>query len=198
MKFNTSVAALICGLSTTAWAGAPTDSVQDPQGAYREGASINDGSGDTGNASEQLTGWQYLNGQAMPSDQNATADGQVALPEESGNDQIASLQSPIEDDDQSLSSDNDPSSSSENSSENYMARNYMASQQPAGLDAITGGMRDKLVVILPEGWQGSVPDLLAALADASDAAEILILKADGEGADMSSESSEADETSDSK
>jgi hypothetical protein len=198
MKFNTSVAALICGLSTTAWAGAPTDSVQDTQGAYREGASVNGGSGDTGDTSEQLTGWQYLNGQATPSDQNATADGQVALPEESGNDQVANLQSPIEDDDGSLSSDNDPSSSAENNSENYMARNSMAREQPAGLDALIGGMRDKLVVILPEGWQGSVPDLLAALQDSSDAAEILILKPDGQDADMSSESSEGDETPDSK
>ncbi|HEX4985977.1 MAG TPA: hypothetical protein VFV71_07890 [Burkholderiales bacterium] len=43
--------------------------------------------------------------------------------------------------------------------------------------ALTG---DKIVVILPKGWGGSVPDLLAALEDASDDAEIVVLSHKGE------------------
>jgi hypothetical protein len=191
MKFKTSVAVVICGLSTAAWAGAPTDSVQDSQGAYREDASVNDPSADDGNTGEQMAGWQYLNGQATPSGQNSTAVGQAAPPEDSGNDQMANLQSPNEDDDQSPSPASDSPFGSESDSN-------VAGEQPTGLDAIIGGTRDKLVVILPEGWQGSVPDLLAALEDSSDTAEILILRPDGQSADMSSESSEDEDAPDSK
>jgi hypothetical protein len=195
MKFKTSVAALVCGLSAAAWAGAPTDSVQDSQGVYREGASVNGPSPDNANTGEQLTGWQYLNGQETPSDQNSP---QAALPEDSGNDQMANLQSPNEDDDQALSSDNDSSIGSASNSEDGNSEDAIAGEQTTGLDAITGGTRDKLVVILPEGWQGSIPELLAALEESSDAAEILILKPDGQSADMGSESFEGEETPDSK
>ena len=50
--------------------------------------------------------------------------------------------------------------------------------KPATLEDFRAATQDKLVVILPSGWQGSVPQLLAALEKNADAAEVLILSQD--------------------
>ena len=55
--------------------------------------------------------------------------------------------------------------------------------QPSNLEDFKAATQDKLVVILPSGWQGSVPHLIAALEDNSDVSEILILSQDEQASD---------------
>ena len=52
--------------------------------------------------------------------------------------------------------------------------------KPATLEDFRAATQDKLVVILPSGWQGSVPQLLSALEQNADAAEVLILSQDAD------------------
>jgi hypothetical protein len=49
--------------------------------------------------------------------------------------------------------------------------------KPATLEDFKAATQDKLVIILPTGWQGSVPQLISSLEGQSDA-EILILSQD--------------------
>jgi len=131
--------------------------------------------------------------QAATDDSSSDTD-QTANAEESGDDQTAMSEEP--DDQTALSEDavdSDQSAASEEQGGNdQLAQDSddadlmaMANQQtragtfkPATLEDFKAATQDKLVVILPSGWQGSVPQLIATLQEQSDASEILILSQD--------------------
>ena len=198
MKLSTSIAALIVGFSPAVlWAGAAADSAQDQPQTTQQSGAISEPMTDTANAAaasantdaQSGTQWQYMNGEPMPSGSQAAAAQSGT--EQGNNDQAAS-------DDQSSSGDQ--AANSENASEDdqdLMAK-LPESQSPGNqaLQDIPGGVENKVVVILPRDWQGSLPELIAALEQTSEAAEILVLKREGDEEDMSqnSDDSESSET----
>jgi hypothetical protein len=113
-----------------------------------------------------------------------SGDDQTAMSEESGDDQTAMSEDPV-DSDQSAASEEQGGNdqlAQDSDDADLMA---MANQQtragtfkPATLEDFKAATQDKLVVILPSGWQGSVPQLIATLQEQSDASEILILSQD--------------------
>jgi hypothetical protein len=220
MKLRTSIVALIVGFSPAAvWAGAATDPVQDAQEAHQGGAAENDSantnakaSNETAdarpgaaNTSDESAGWQYMNGRAMPSEGETESD--QAASDEMRAEQVAieeideMADSQASGDDQSATGDSTASADDVMGNEQEFMANLPDSRRDdsatMGLQGIPGGVEDKLVVILPRDWQGSLPDLIAALEQTSEATEILVLKREGQSDDMSSENSEDADTSDS-
>jgi hypothetical protein len=199
MNLKTSIAALVVALAPAAvWAGAATDSAQNPQEAYKDGASVNAPSTDTGNATDEAAGWQYVNGQATLSDAQAEDS-------RNGMSETASADDPSANDqanDQTGNSDdaigNDFYANLDSSRDDAQLSGDSATGRLSGrLEDVIGNTSDKVVIILPVGWQGSIADLVAALERTSDA-EILVLKPDGQQADMSSDGTENEETPDSQ
>ena len=198
MNFKTSIAALVVALApAAAWAGAATDSGQNSQEAYNDSASVNDPSADTGNRTDQSAGWQYVNGQATPSGSGAENSPNGISDTASADDPSANDQT----NDQTGNSDdaigNDFYANLDSSRDDAQLSEDNATGRLSGrLEDVIGNTSDKVVIILPVGWHGSITDLVAALEEASDS-EILVLKPDGEQADMSSDS-EGEETPDSR
>ena len=194
---------MLFGLSTTAaWAA---DAVQAPDDANQPQPSGSGPSSSAGNSGDEQSGWQYLNGKSASftdsngADQTANDDSsagsdQSANSEEASGDYQSANSEDASYNDQTAESDDavgtDQSAEAEDTSENGQALSLQDFRTPT---------KDKLVVILPEGWAGSLPDLLAGLKDNSDAAEILVLNQDGQDADVTSSlSDEEDEFSASK
>ena len=208
MKLRTSIAALIVGFSPAAvWAGAATDSVVNPQEAHQQGAAVSDpaNTNDTAakktpdpsarNVEEESGGWQYMNGRALPGEHEGMQSEQAAN-EETGAEQVAVDEMAAE----QAAGDDQANAESVTGSESDLMANLPGSRsddQTMGLQGIPGGVEDKLVVILPRDWQGSLPDLLAALEQTSETAEILVLKREGQPDDMSPENAEEADRSDS-
>jgi len=194
MNLKLSIAALVVALApAAAWAGAATDSAQDPPEAYKDVSSVNDPSTDTGNEPDQSSGWQYVNGQATPSgpaaDNTPSGSPDTASADDETNDQIANSEDAI---------GNDFYANLDSSRDDEQLSGDNATGRLSGhLENIIGNTSDKVVIILPVGWQGSIAQLVAALEGASDS-EILVLKQDGEQADMSSDPIEGEETPDSR
>ena len=190
MNLKTSIAALLVALApAAAWAGA--DSAQDAPEAYKDVSSVNDPSADTANAPDESAGWQYVNGQATPSgaqaDGSASGISDTASADEQTNDQTGNSEDAIGNDFYAnLDSSRD---------EEQLSGDDATGRLSGNLENIIGNTSDKVVIILPVGWQGSIANLVAALEGASDS-EILVLKPDGEQADMSSDP-EGEETPDS-
>ena len=190
MNLKTSIAALVVALApAAAWAG--TDSAQDAPEAYKDVSSVNDPSADTGTAPDESAGWQYVNGQATPSgaqaDSSASGISDTASADEETNDQTGNSEDAIGNDFYAnLDSSRD---------EEQLSGDDATGRLSGNLENIIGNTSDKVVIILPVGWQGSIANLVAALEGASDS-EILVLKPDGEQADMSSDP-EGEETPDS-
>lgn len=197
MNLKTSIAALVVALTPAAvWAGAATDSAQNPQEAYKDGASVN-GQSDTGNATDESAGWQYVNGQATLADEEAE-NSQNGMSETSTDDTAANDQTY----DQTGNSDdaigNDFYANLDSSRDDAQLSEDNATGRLSGrLEDVIGNTSDKVVIILPVGWQGSIADLVAALEQTSES-QILVLKPDGQEADVSSDETENEETPDSQ
>ena len=193
MNLKTSIAALVVALTpAAAWAGAATDSAQDSPEAYKDVSSVNDPLADTANVPDESAGWQYVNGQATPSGSeadSASGSSDTASADEQTNDQTGNSEDAI---------GNDFYANLDSSRDDEQLSGDNATGRLSGhLENIIGHTSDKVVIILPVGWQGSIAQLVAALEGASDS-EILVLKPDGEQADMSSDSTEGEETPDSR
>ena len=194
MKLKPLAAAVLFALSATAaWAADSVQTSDDATPAQTVGAAP---SSSIENVSEDQIGWQYLDGQIQAAASD-TASGDQSANEaiSSGDDQTASSED-VDDRDQSAmsedASDSDQSAAvdeedgndqvaEDSAGDDLMA---MASPQsrvgtfkPATLEDFKAATQDKLVVILPSGWHGSVSELIATLQDKSDA-EILILSQD--------------------
>ena len=180
MKLNSLAAAVIISLATSAaWAA---DAVQSPDDAGQAQA-VPGTSAANANGEEQIS-WAYLNGQAVASTDAEDSTRSAKAEAADADDQAAMSEDDANGDDQSAASEDatpaDRTAASETRHGNF---------QPATLEDFKAATQDKLVVILPTGWQGSVPQLLAALEDNADAAEVLILSQDGD-ADANAEEGE--------
>ena len=106
------------------------------------------------------------------------------MEDSSGNDQTAMSDDPGESDQSAAAEEeeNDQVAAEDDAGGDMMAMATPGSRsgsfKPATLEDFRAATQDKLVVILPSGWQGSVPQLLAALEQNADAAEVLILSQD--------------------
>jgi hypothetical protein len=197
MKLKTAIAVLVVGLCPAAvWADAEKDSSQQPQASEQHNSSAGGTPAESAQSNGKTTGWQYVDGQAARADRGT----QSAPPQRSsdsanaGNAGKARNAESAESAESNSSNDQDQDQSAavESGSEQEMG-----GDQSTQLQGIPEGMEDKLVVILPTNWQGSLRDLLAALEQTSQASEILVLRREGQDADMSSENSgDVDDTSD--
>ncbi|MFL6579468.1 MAG: hypothetical protein ACJ8G2_01895 [Burkholderiales bacterium] len=180
MKLKTAIAVLVVGLCPVAvWAGAEQDSAPQPQ-ASEQKSSASDASGESAQNNGKVIDWQYVNGRA--------ADKRGMQSAQPGSDADSTSAADAEDSDGAQ----DQSASEEAGQDQAMGGQSMQ------LEGIPEGLEDKLVVILPTNWQGSLRDLLSALEQTSQDSEILVLKRGDQDADMSSQDSAEDveETSD--
>lgn len=199
MKLKPSVVAVMFALSAPAAWAADSDSsnsVQFIDASNPTPAAGSPPSSSTENAPDDTNAWKYLNGQqaaagsASGADQSASSessggDDQSATAEDaSGNDQTAMSEDSGESDQSAAAADeeNDQVAAEDSAGDDMMAmatpEPRSGSFKPATLEDFRAATQDKLVVILPNGWQGSVPQLLAALEKNADAAEVLILSQD--------------------
>jgi hypothetical protein len=196
MKLKPLVAAVVFALSTTAaWAADSVEAADDATPAQTVGAAP---SSSIENVGEDQIGWQYLDGQmraaasdtASGSDQSAneassSGDDQAASSEGLSDSDLSATSEDASDSDQSAAVDEEDGNdqvAEDSAGDDLMA---MASPQtrsgtfkPATLEDFKAATQDKLVVILPSGWHGSVAELIAVLEGKSDAAEILVLSQD--------------------
>ena len=213
MKLKPLVAAILFALSASAaWTADSAQAPDDATPAQAVGAAP---SSSTENASEDQIAWQYLNGRAATSGAASASDQSANEDRSGGDDQAASSDSLNDSDRSATSedaSDSDQAAMSEDASDNDKSAAVdeedgndqvaedsadddlmaMASPQtragtfkPATLEDFKAATQDKLVVILPAGWHGSVSELIASLQDKSDA-EILILSQDEDPDDSDS------------
>ena len=182
MKLKTAFAVLVIGLCPAVSWAAEQDSAQPPQPAAQ--------TQDTG----KTTGWQYVNGRATDAERGMQ-DAQSANGSTSGNVAAAATA----DDDSAGDQDQlaATESAQQQSAQEESAQDQAMPDQSMRLQGIPEGLEDKLVVILPADWQGSLSDLLAALEETSQDSEILVLKRDTQQEDMSSQdSNDMEDTSD--
>lgn len=191
MKLRPSVVALMFALSATAaWAADPSSNAEPKSGAS------NSASSSVESAAADAKVWKYVNGQKS-ADSAGGADQSANSGSASGNDQSARAEDSRGNDQAAMSEDSSEgnSTAAQDEQEDQVAAEepggdaLMAmatpgsstqSFQPATLADFTAATQDKLVVILPSGWQGSVPQLLAALEQNANAAEVLILSHDAQ------------------
>ena len=185
MKRKPMVVAVLLALSTApAWAADESQAQADASQAVSDG---NTPAANAGAPADEQISWQYVNGQSAnrestdDSDQAAatsedasdrdqlansedTSDGDQSAEAEDagGSDQAASAE---ESDDESQSAksedaDEDQAAEADDSTGSNQAANSdvtRGSFQPSNLEDFKAATQDKLVVILPSGWQGSVP-----------------------------------------
>ena len=201
MKLKPLAVAVMFALSAPAAWAADSDnsnSVQYIDGSNPTPVVGNAASSSRENAAPDAISWKYLNGQKSGADSASGAD-QSAISESSGgndrsaraedssgNDQPAMSDDPSESDQSAAAEadENDQISAEDAADGDMMAMATPGSRSgsftPATLEDFKAATQDKLVVILPSGWQGSVPQLLAALEQNADAAEVLILSQDAD------------------
>jgi hypothetical protein len=196
MKLKTAIAVLAVGLCPAAvWAAAEKDSSQQPQASEQHASSAGGASAESAQSNGKTTGWQYVDGRAASADHGVQSSSPQSSSDSAnaGNATNATNTGSVESAESNSSNDQDEDQSTavESGSE------QLGGDQSTQLQGIPEGMEDKLVVILPTNWQGSLRDLLAALEQTSQASEILVLRREGHDDDMSSEdSSDVEDTSD--
>ncbi|HXF16642.1 MAG TPA: hypothetical protein VN496_06535 [Burkholderiales bacterium] len=198
MKLKTAIAVLVVGICpAVVWAGADKDSSQQPQASDQHNSSAGGASAESAQSNGKTTGWQYVDGRAASAERGVQNTQQPQGSSDSANAANAGQATNAE------SAESAESNSSNDQDEHQSAAVESGSEQQMGgdqstqLQGIPEGMEDKLVVILPTNWQGSLRDLLAALEQTSQASEILVLRREGQDDDMSSEdSSDVEDTSD--
>jgi hypothetical protein len=172
MIYRSVIVAFVFGLSSAAaWAGTESGGGNGAQQTQERGHAAEGPSA--------ASDWQYVNGSPTPSDK------------EMGSNTPADLQNAGSADEQDQAADSG-SSQAEQQSSDSTNRNTEADQS-VGIQGLPDGIQDKLVVILPNDWQGSLPDLLAALERTSESAEILVLKRQDQDEGDSAENSDEDD-----
>lgn len=179
MKLKTSVAAVIVAFTATgAWAGPAGTSQADSGEPEATAAQPSAASAATTEALE----WKFVNGQAAGSEnpagssQAATTDAQdgsdqaAAAEEQGGSDQAANSEEPSDGGQAAMSEDE--------SGQSARSEDQDESGQSANSDNPMANMKDKVVVIIPRDWKGSIPDLIAALEASPDAKDIVIVQQD--------------------
>ena len=193
MKFKPLAVAVMFAVSAPpAWADSDnSNSVQYIDDANSTPSARSPTSASKEKAAGDAIAWKYVNGQKSAagsasgmeqsqSKASSGADVQSARAKESGNDQAAMSEDPSD----QAQGENDEVAAEDAAGDDMMAMATPGSRsgsfQPATLEDFRAATQDKLVVILPSGWQGSVPQLLAALEQNADAAEVLILSQDAD------------------
>jgi hypothetical protein len=193
-RLRTSVAAVALTLSAGAWAMTPLD--QSSQGAYpSQGAST--AQDDFGNEvqSRDFSGTSELENSGrgsslskegssakMQEDENSAAGNPWNQSEsdsyESVQDQAAANQDaygwPVG------SSETPSTISSDVAGSGYTTDSDLTASSEAGTQD------DQLVVIVPEDWEGSVPELIAAIEQSSDESALVVIDGEASGDDASS------------
>ena len=200
MKLKPSVLAVMVALSAPAWAADSdsSNSVQYIDDSNSTPSASSPASASTEKSAGDAIVWKYVNGQksaagsASGADQSASrkssgGDAHSARAEDSSsNDQTAMSDDPSESDQSTAAEEdeNDQVAAEDAADGDMMAMATPGSRsgsfKPATLEDFRAATQDKLVVILPSGWQGSVPQLLSALEQNADAAEVLILSQDAD------------------
>ena len=201
MQLRPSVVAVMFALSAPAAWAADSDSsnsVEFIDGSNPAPTVGSPASSSMENAADDANAWKFLNGRraaadsASGADQSASSkssggdDQGASADDSSGNDQTAMSEDSSESDQSAAADDeeNDQVAAEDSAGGDLMAMATPASRtgsfKPATLEDFRAATQDKLVVILPSGWQGSVPQLLAALEKNADAAEVLILSQDAD------------------
>jgi len=180
---------------------APRSSASNEQPTMSEDSSKSEPSAATeegSGASEQAAGKEDSAGgdQAAMSEDSAGSDQAAASVESAGAaDQSASSEEPSGDDQSAMSEDSDREDQSaaagQEGGDDQVAQDSVGDDhvamaepgtrsgtfKPATLEDFKAATQDKLVVILPSGWQGSVQNLISSLQGQSDT-EILVLSQD--------------------
>ena len=204
MTLRPSVVAVIFVLfAPAAWAADSdsSNSVQFIDGSNPTQAVGSPPSSSMENAADDANVWKYLNGQQAAADSARSADQSASSESSGGDDQSASAEDSSGNGQTAMSEDSSGSDQSaaaqeeandQVAAEDSVGGDLMAMAtpgsrtgafKPATLEDFKAATQDKLVVILPSGWQGSVPQLLAALEKNADAAEVLILSQDADEED---------------
>ena len=199
MQLRPSVVAVMFALSAPAAWAADSDSsnsVEFIDGSNPAPTVGSPASSSMENAADDANAWKFLNGRqaaadsASGADQSANSESSggddqgASADDSSGNDQTAMSEDSSESDQSTAAEDeeNDQVAAEDSAGGDLMAMATPGSRtgsfKPATLEDFRAATQDKLVVILPSGWQGSVPQLLAALEKNADAAEVLILSQD--------------------
>ena len=199
MQLGPSVVAVMFALSAPAAWAADSDSsnsVEFIDGSNPAPTVGSPASSSMENAADDANAWKFLNGRRAAADSASGADQSASSKSSGGDDQGASADDSSGNDQTAMSEDSsesDQSTAAEDEENDQVAAEDSAggdlmavatpgsrtgSFKPATLEDFRAATQDKLVVILPSGWQGSVPQLLAALEQNADAAEVLILSQD--------------------
>lgn len=199
MQLRPSVVAVMFALSAPAAWAADSDSstsVEFIDGSNPAPTVGSPASSSMENAADDANAWKFLNGRRAAADSASGADQSASSKSSGGDDQGASADDSSGNDQTAMSEDSsesDQSTAAEDEENDQVAAEDSAggdlmamatpgsrtgSFKPATLEDFRAATQDKLVVILPSGWQGSVPQLLAALEKNADAAEVLILSQD--------------------
>jgi hypothetical protein len=145
---------------------------QDGQAAQSGGQAEPDSqaaSGDESSQEQAATGQETEDGQqSAQSGEPSESDSQAASGEDASQDQTAAGEEAT-DEQQSAQSEGQSEEQSAQSKESGQGDQAADSQLPAGLEG-------KVVVIIPKDWQGSLPDLVAALRMSPDAKDIVIVQ----------------------
>ena len=194
MKLKPVVVAVMVALSASAAWAADSDtsnSVQYIDSSNPTPVANSAASSSIENAAGDVNAWKYLNGQKSAADSASDAEQSATSASSNGNDPSGNDQTAMSDDpgesDQSAAveeDENDQIAAEDDAGADMIAMATPGSRsgsfKPATLEDFRAATQDKLVVILPSGWQGSVPQLLAALEKNADAAEVLILSQDAD------------------
>ena len=201
MQLRPSVVAVMFALSAPAAWAADSDSsnsVEFIDGSNPAPTVGSPASSSMENAADDANAWKFLNGRRAAADSASGADQSAGSKSSGGDDQGASADDSSGNDQTAMSEDSsesDQSTAAEDEENDQVAAEDSAggdlmamatpgsrtgSFKPATLEDFRAATQDKLVVILPSGWQGSVPQLLAALEKNADAAEVLILSQDAD------------------
>ncbi len=185
MKLKTSVAAILFAFSATgAWAG---DTGQPEAKASQPDAT---GAQQSPGTADETLSWKFVNGQAAGSEnqagtEQAAGSEKQAGTEQAGADQTGSDQAAMSDDqgesDQAASSEKQSGSdqtanSEEQSGGDQSAMGEKDGDQAANADNPAANLKDKVVVIIPKDWKGSISDLIAALEASPDAKDIVVVQ----------------------
>ncbi len=189
MKLKTSVAAVLFAFAATgAWAG---DTGQPQAEASQPDAT---GAQQSSGTVDEALSWKFVNGQAAGSENQAGSEQAGA--DQAGSDPAGSDQAAMSDDqggsDQAASSEEqsggDRTANSEaQSGDDQSAMGEEGGDQAASADNPVAHLKDKVVVIIPKGWKGSVSDLIAALEASPDAKDIVVVQGGEPQAGNSSE-----------
>lgn len=203
MKLKTSVAAVIFAFSAAGvWAG-PTGTDQSKTDLGTPDVTADQPSSSAA-ANEDLQ-WKFVNGTGA-SDSDHSGTNQTAQPEQQGHSDHAAQSGEQESGAQSAmtegqgesdqaaaseqeggdqaakseegddSTDQTAKSEGENSDDQTARAEQEEGDQSANSHNPAADLKDKVVVIIPRDWKGSLPDLIAALESSPDAKDIVIVQ----------------------